>query len=278
VAQSADAGSSKDSVLRDVRVRIPPAAHLFTLRSLRDVEAVQAALNAGLNAVEAGRATGVPWRTIQKWRQAGIEEIVERRRGVDCDGAKCDRVSNVSPVAYSYLLGQYLGDGSIASFPRGVFRLQVYSDLRYPGIIDEVLGAMAVVMPTSTVWIGQKTGCAIVSSYSKHWPCLFPQHAPGPKHLRRIELMSWQRAIVEQHPKEMLRGLIHSDGCRVLNVGYGTPYPRYHFTNHSSDIREIFLWVCSLLGVECRPNSQYNLSIARRASVARVDEFVGPKV
>ena len=32
------------------------------------------------------------------------------------------------------------------------------------------------------------------------------------------------------HPKEFLRGLIHSDGCRVLNRVNGKGYPRYFFT------------------------------------------------
>jgi hypothetical protein len=33
-----------------------------------------------------------------------------------------------------------------------------------------------------------KIGCTEVASYSKHWICLFPQHGPGRKHDRRIEL------------------------------------------------------------------------------------------
>ena len=32
-----------------------------------------------------------------------------------------------------------------------------------------------------------------VYSFSKHWPCLFPQHEPGRKHERKIELMPWQQ-------------------------------------------------------------------------------------
>jgi hypothetical protein len=248
------------------------------VRTVAEVKSVRDALDAGMNSREACRATGVPWRTIQKWRQAGIGDVLERHRARSpCNGRDCDRVTAAPPAQYAYLLGQYLGDGSIATFPRSVFRLEIYSDLRYAGIIDEVRDAMTRVMPPSLVGIREKTGCAIISSFSKHWPCLFPQHGLGPKHLRRIELDPWQRSIVESHPQEMLRGLIHSDGCRVLNVVKGTPYPRYHFTNHSDDIRSIFLWVCGLLDVECRPNNRYNLSIARRSSVQRVDTFVGPK-
>ena len=37
------------------------------------------------------------------------------------------------------------------------------------------------------------------------------------------------------------------------------------------------MWACSLVGVDCRPNNRYQLSVARRASVERMDQFVGPK-
>jgi hypothetical protein len=47
--------------------------------------------------------------------------------------------------------------------------------------------------------------------------CLFPQHGPGRKHERVLEMADWQRAIVERHPADFLRGLFHSDGCRVNN-------------------------------------------------------------
>jgi hypothetical protein len=66
---------------------------------------------------------------------------------------------------------------------------------------------------------------------SKHWPCMFPQHGPGMKHTRKIELTDWQQQLVDDDPRSVLRGLIHSDGTRFLNRAVGTsypPYPRYH--------------------------------------------------
>jgi hypothetical protein len=36
----------------------------------------------------------------------------------------------------------------------------------------------------------------MIKSYSKHWPCLFPQRGPGPKHTRKIELEEWQAIII----------------------------------------------------------------------------------
>ena len=128
-------------------------------------------------------------------------------------------------------------------------------------------------------------GCQHVTAYSKHWPCLFPQHGPGRKHERAIVLEPWQRQIVEEHPGAFVRGLIHSDGCRVVNrvtkVVDGQlrryEYPRYFFTNASADILALAAWALDLLGVQHRRSSPRDISIARRASVAILDQHVGPK-
>jgi hypothetical protein len=142
--------------------------------------------------------------------------------------------------------------------------------------MDQCELAMAEVLP-GRVGRVQQEGCTEVGSYSKHWPCLFPQHGPGRKHQRKIELVPWQQEIVDADPRPLLRGLIHSDGCRILNWVKGTPYPRYQFTNRSRDIRELFGRACDALGVEWRQSNRYSLSVARRGSVALLDEFVGPK-
>ncbi len=83
--------------------------------------------------------------------------------------------------------------------------------------------------------------------------------------------------IVDRFPAPFLRGLIHSDGCRVLNWVNGTAYPRYHFSNASSDIRDLFGRACDRLGISWRQNNARNLSVARRESVRELDAFVGPK-
>lgn len=54
-------------------------------------------------------------------------------------------------------------------------------------------------------------------------------------------------------------------------------YPRYFFSNASSDIRNLFMWSCDLIGVEYRPDGARQISVARRQSVATLDEFIGPK-
>ncbi len=119
-----------------------------------------------------------------------------------------------------------------------------------------------------------------VGSYSKHWPHVFPQHGPGPKHRRKIALETWQRQIVDRYPGRLLRGLIHSDGCRVTNTirhpKKTYSYPRY-FSNCSLDIQQIFYEGCDRIGVLWRQDGPRNISVARRDSVAILDRHIGPK-
>jgi hypothetical protein len=54
-------------------------------------------------------------------------------------------------------------------------------------------------------------------------------------------------------------------------------YTRYFFTNASADIRRLFVEACQAIGVDCRPTTERNISVARRNSVAILDSFIGPK-
>ena len=154
---------------------------------------------------------------------------------------------------------------------------RTWLDQNLPGIVDDVTSVMAAVHPGGRVGHVKAPGVTVVKGCWKHWPCLFPQHGPGRKHERRIELVPWQQELVDLDPRPLVRGLLHSDGCRVLNWVNGTPYPRYHFSNVSADIRGIFGRACDQLGIEWRHNNPWSLSVARRGSVALLDEFVGPK-
>lgn len=174
----------------------------------------------------------------------------------------------------------YLGDGCILKHPRGVWRLEITLDAIYPGIVAECAEAFAALLPDKRVTVIEDHGrgrFVIVRSYSKAWPCLFPQHGPGRKHERRIALEPWQERIVDTQHEQFVRGLIHSDGCRVLNRVNGKAYPRYHFTQVSDDIRRLFCRSLQRLDIDYTWNDARNVSIARRPSVARLDEFVGPK-
>ena len=160
-------------------------------------------------------------------------------------------------------------------------RLRIFLDNRYPRIIESARRAMLSARPQNAVGLVPAEGCTVVSSYSNHWPCLFPQHGPGRKHERRIVLVDWQQAITDNHPEGLLRGLIHSDGWRGMNRvtvrGKRYAYPRYNFDNRSDDIRAIFCAACDSLGIAWRRMTATTISVARRNSVARLDEFIGPK-
>jgi hypothetical protein len=54
-------------------------------------------------------------------------------------------------------------------------------------------------------------------------------------------------------------------------------YVRYEFSNRSDDIKRIFCEACDALGVQWRVMNRDSISVARRASVASLDEFIGPK-
>jgi hypothetical protein len=168
--------------------------------------------------------------------------------------------------------------------PRRVWRLRISQDKRYPEIIERIRWAMTTVSGSAS-GLAASPGCFEIYSNWKHWFCLFPQHAPGPKHERKIALDPWQKELVRSYPHELLRGLIHSDGCRAinrvrrswLNVTREYEYPRYMFSNRSAGIRDIFFVACETIGVEARLNNWFSISVARRASVAILDSFIGPK-
>lgn len=234
--------------------------------------AVLALAAEGLSDSEISRRTGVPRGTVRGWRTG------RQRRGprtADYDWARLPR------EPYAYLLGLYLGDGYLARFPRSVHRLVISIDARHREIQRRCADAIAAVMPGHAVALTARPGCVAVGAYSKHWPALFPQHGPGPKHERPIRLAPWQQEIVDEHPRAFLRGLVESDGSRFVNrvtVGGRTyAYPRYTFGNESADIRRLFTDACDRLGIAWRRMNATDVSVARRDAVAALDAFIGRK-
>ncbi len=98
-------------------------------------------------------------------------------------------------------------------------------------------------------------------------------------------MCDWQWALVREHPADFLRGLFHSDGCRVNNwatrpvagVVKRYEYPRWQFTNCSAEIQQ---WCCDaldLVDVPWRRSNAKTISVSTRAGVARLDELIGRK-
>lgn len=238
-----------------------------------------------LNSVS--KETGISRAAIRSW-QTRIEPL-DCNRAVPCP--RCCETPSLpgDPAAYSYLLGLYLGDGCISHLKRDVYFLRIACADAWPGLIDACAEAMQILRPANKVFRVQRQGCQYVTCYSKHWPCLFPQHGPGKKHNRTIALELWQLEIVDAHPWDFVRGLIHSDGCRITNwttrvVGGERKryeYPRYFFTNTSTDIIRLYTDTLDRLGIEWKSLRQSRaadtISVARKASVALMDTHVGPK-
>ncbi|MCF3147761.1 transcriptional regulator [Streptomyces platensis] len=253
-------------------------------RSVREQALALVAQGRSLHSVS--KQTGISRFAIRSW-QTRIEPL---SRTSECP--RCERFPRPPEAAraYAYLLGLYLGDGCISEQPRRRgFALRIACADAWPGLILACREAVKAVRPMNSVCVIQCQGCVMVTSYSHHWPCLFPQHGAGKKHERQIALEAWQQRIVDNHPWEFLRGLIHSDGCRITNWTTRTvggerkryEYPRYFFTNRSVDILRLYTDTLDKVGVEWRPARQSrraeNISVARKSSVALMDQHIGPK-
>lgn len=223
--------------------------------------------------------------TIRRWRR-----LYQRRgltRGQSHLSARCPRChgADLDAAGYAELLGWYLGDGHISRGHRDVYALHIFNDLKYPVLNEHILDLMRQVKPHGRPHTRRLPGCLVITVSWKHWPCLFPQHGPGRKHLRTLVLEDWQREIVEGEPAAFLRGLFHSDGCRVNNWAQRKvagemkryEYPRWQFVNHSPEIRQ---WCCESLdvvGVPWRLSNWNTVSVSTRAGVARLDGLIGLK-
>ncbi len=248
----------------------------------------------GLGAVRVARRLELPVGTVRDWHAGKLPRHSRTTlRNGDPLPPVCpvcgqdEHAFDELPHAYVYLLGLYLGDGTISRHRRGVYRLRIFLDMKYPGIVAECAAAMSAVMPANGVErLLTPSNCFQVSSYARAWPCLFPQHGPGMKHTRRIWLAGWQRELAERWPETLLRGLIQSDGCRFTNTrGKSDTWsaPRYGFSNVSTDLTSIFCTACDCLGLRWTaafPKDESNAAtiyVSRKEDVARMDEFIGPK-
>jgi hypothetical protein len=184
--------------------------------------------------------------------------------------------------SYCRLLGTYLGDGHVASAPRAEV-LRISCDAAYPGLIADTVNDLRALRPGRPVHVSRRrgTGCVVVQASWRSWSLVFPQHGPGPKHLRDITLTGWQRELTRTHPEAFVRGLVNSDGCRYLNRvvvrGRAYAYPSYAFKNASTDLHALLREHLDLLGIAWRRAGARTTAMTTRDAVARLDEFVGPK-
>lgn len=238
-------------------------------------EEVRRLVGEGLPDGDIAAAMGLPRTTVRDIR---APRRTRRSSAVRC--FRCwewTRPIRYEPPDYAELLGLYLGDGCISRSGR-VFRLRIKLDARYPTIVAETIDLFGRVFPANRVGrVETDRGSAVeVGIYSRHVPCLLPQHGAGPKHRRPIVLEEWQRRLVHTAPWQFLRGCIRSDGCVFVNRTGSYRYLSYDFCNSSEDIRRLFVETCDAVGVETRCAGN-RVRINRRASVAQLREHVGLK-
>lgn len=252
---------------------------MFLVHPLDTRQQALAFLAGGASLSWVSRKLGVSRSAIRDWRDNGAARpTLLAHRCPLCNDVPLDE------KAYAALLGFYLGDGVVSPMAR-YHSFRVSCDRTYPGIIDDVECLVRLVHPGSRVFRVRAPGVIVVHSNWQHWPCLFPQHAPGRKHDRPILLEPWQQAITEAHPADLLRGLFHSDGARVRNwasrqVGGERKrydYPRWQFSNRSEDIHLICQIALDRLGILWRRSSINTTSVSRREAVAALDEAIGLK-
>lgn len=105
VLKSVKRPPSKGGVPRDMWVRVPPAA---SVRLPEEVQRVHALAEAGLSLRAIERETGISRATARHWLQT------DRHLRCPACGRLPHDFSTLPPRTYAYLLGLYLGDGTIS--------------------------------------------------------------------------------------------------------------------------------------------------------------------
>lgn len=132
----------------------------------------------GLGARRIAKCTNLPLSTVRDWLAGHVPAHARELDGpVEPRCRTCGHEEHqFSELGgnYVYLLGLYLGDGSIASHRRSVYKLRITLDTKYPGIIAAAALAMRDVRQGTcgfslgqarTVWTCRRTGRRGLASF-----------------------------------------------------------------------------------------------------------------
>lgn len=262
-------------------VQVPPQVSLEnSMRTPEEISKIRECWHNQVNQSEASRLLNISRATIRDYyNRFSNGELLETKPVSLLEILLLDQSKQ---EAYAYLLGLYLGDGHITktkSLKNGneVYKFRIFQDAKYVNLIQLCIDKMKKVFETE-VNVCNKTGCKEIICYKNNMTEIFPQHGPGKKHEREIVLRNWQKDIVRKYPKEFLKGLIHSDGCRYDIKQDEYEYVRYEISNLSQDILGYFDWACSLIDVDTRRHSCGKASVLRtKKDVDMFESFIGPK-
>jgi hypothetical protein len=135
------------------------------------VEQVRELHAQGLGARRIAKLTGLSPRTVTDWLSGRVPRSAHAATRCPRCGHPAHRLDSLDAPAYAYLLGMYLGDGYVATHARGVHRLRISLDPRYPGIIDGCEKAISGLLPGARVGRQHRSGpwgeWVEISAYSK---------------------------------------------------------------------------------------------------------------
>lgn len=237
------------------------------MRTREEFELVIQLKQKGKNNSEISRITGIPRGTVKDWINNPPKHFVY---GLNKKSMKDELVENKEMHStYSYLLGLYLGDGYINKCER-TFRMRIALDKKYDALNEYAKSKMEEMFVGNKVGVVNYENHINISVYNSQIAELFPQHEKGVKHSRDVSLMEWQEELII--PKELLKGLFHSDGCYYLSRGYDF----YKFDNKSNDLLKLFKKCCDELEIEYTYGEGI-VRIYRRNSVNKLKNIIGDK-
>jgi len=135
----------------------------------------------GMCATEIARRLNIPRSTVRDWlagrqprlARTGRQPWLTDSGGVVC--SKCNHEHNLWKLDadYAYLLGLYLGDGFISAHRRGVYRLRIVLDEKYPGIIASAAATIGRVRGGKALVQARPTKCVEVPLTGARGPACF---------------------------------------------------------------------------------------------------------
>lgn len=154
--------------------------------------------------------------------------------------------------AYSYILGFYLGDGCVYQTRETSQSktLMIANQASFVEMNNLITHSLQLLFPNKTIkhYYRKNSDCVNIKVHAMSLDELFLS-GKGVKHTRKIELKEWQDNICKQYPKDFIKGLIESDGCRFQPVKK-YEYTVYQFANASKDIHSILQKFCDILEIE----------------------------
>lgn len=216
----------------------------------------------------------IPRGTICYWYK-NKDEIKDEIKDFDLNEYLKNKKSE-----YSYILGVYLGDGTISKIKRG-YKLRIFLDSKYYNIVEESVKNLKLLFPNNKVNVHKELcNMYIITLYSNLLPKLFPQFGKGLKHKRNIILDKFQLENIDNI--QLIKGLFHSDGSlykakiRIYEKFF------YNFTNMSKDIIDIYCKALNNIGIyynlnQKKKNNVYQVNVYKKEYFTKLYFLIGAK-